>query len=184
MSIYEIALIGAGLAMDALAVSICKGLAMKRMDWKTAAVIAAWFGVFQALMPMAGSLLGSAFSGLAGMLGPWVAFILLALIGANMIRESFSDESEKVNDSIAFKVMLPLAVATSIDALTVGVSFGLLGVNAFSAALLIGAITFVICVFGVRLGNSLGEKLGSRAELAGGLVLIIIGLKILFEHLL
>lgn len=170
--------------MDALAVSICKGLAMKRMNWGTAAVIAAWFGGFQALMPMAGSLLGSAFSGLAGTLGPWIAFILLALIGANMIRESFSDEAEKVNDSIAFKVMLPLAVATSIDALSVGVGFGLLGVNAFSASLLIGAITFVICLFGVRLGNRVGERLGSRAELLGGLVLIIIGVKVLFESLL
>ena len=183
MSLWETVIIGAGLAMDALAVSICKGLAMKRMNLRSALVIAAWFGGFQALMPLLGSVLGIAFRGEVESFDHWIAFVLLALIGANMIRESLSGEQEKVSDDISFKVMLPLAVATSIDALTVGITFALLGTNIVLSALLIGAITFVICFFGVFLGTRFGEKLGSRAELAGGIALILIGLKILLEHL-
>jgi len=183
MTLLEIVMIGAGLAMDALAVSVCKGLAMKRRDWRAAALIAAWFGFFQFIMPLFGCLLGSAFSGIAGALGSWIAFVLLALIGANMIRESFSDEENNQNASTAPKVMLPLAVATSIDALSVGITFAFFEINVWLASGLIGVITFVICVFGVRIGSRFGEKLGRRAEILGGAVLIIIGLKILLEHL-
>ena len=183
MSFFEIAVIGVGLAMDALAVSVCKGLAMKKMNWRSAAVIAAWFGFFQFLMPVIGWLLGSAFSDLAESIDHWIAFVLLALIGANMIREALSGEEETTNDSIAPKVMLPLAVATSIDALTVGITFAFFKINVWAASLLIGGITFVICILGVKLGNRFGEKLGSRAQILGGVVLILIGLKILLEHL-
>ena len=181
MTFWEIALIGGGLAMDAFAVSVCKGLAMKKLSGKKAVIIGLYFGLFQALMPVIGYLLGSAFSSLVEKIDHWIAFILLALIGINMIREA--GDEENVNDSVAFKVMLVLAVATSIDALAVGVTFAFLSVRLIPAVSLIGIITFVLSILGVVLGHRVGGRLGPKAQIAGGVILILIGLKILLEHL-
>ena len=181
MTFWEIALIGVGLAMDAFAVSVCKGLAMKKLDGKKAVIIGLYFGLFQAVMPVIGYLLGSAFSSLVQKIDHWIAFILLALIGINMIRES--GDEENVNDSVAFRVMLVLAVATSIDALAVGVTFAFLSVRLIPAVSLIGIITFVLSILGVVLGHRAGGRLGPKAQVTGGVILILIGLKILLEHL-
>lgn len=185
MGLLEIILLGVSLAMDAFAVSICKGLAMKRVTVKHAAIVGLWFGVFQALMPTIGYILGSTFASYITKFDHWIAFVLLALIGGNMIKEALSqDEDSDVADaSLAFREMLVLAIATSIDALAVGVTFAFLNVNLVLAVSLIGGITFVISYVGVKLGAVFGTKYQSRAELAGGIVLILIGLKILLEHL-
>ena len=184
MSISELLLIAVGLSMDAFAVSICKGLATKKVGVKHMLIVGLWFGGFQALMPLIGYLLGTAFEEYITRFDHWVAFVLLALIGGNMIREALSGEEEKANDSLGVREMLTLAVATSIDALAVGVTFALLpGVNIAAAVSFIGVITFVISAAGIKVGNAFGTKCKSKAELAGGVILILIGLKILLEHL-
>lgn len=183
MSLIEIVLLSVGLAMDAFAVSICKGLSMKKMNWKNAIIVALYFGIFQAIMPVLGYLLGSTFEHIVTNIDHWIAFILLGLIGGNMIKESFSGEDEKNDDSVDFKTMVVLAIATSIDALAVGITFAFLKVNIIMSVALIGAITFAISLVGVKVGNRFGDKFQNKAELAGGVILIILGLKILLEHL-
>ena len=183
MGVWEITLIGIGLAMDAFAVSICKGLSMKRMNWKNALIIALYFGIFQALMPVIGYLLGTTFSNFVETVDHWIAFILLLLIGANMIKESFDDEEEKRNDRVNIKTMLALAIATSIDALVIGITFSFLKTNVPIAVSFIGVITFIISLWGVRIGNKFGDKFQNKAEMLGGIILILIGIKILLEHL-
>lgn len=183
MGIFEITLIGLGLAMDAFAVSICKGLSMKKMNWKNAMIIAIYFGIFQAIMPIIGYFLGTTFSELVKSIDHWIAFILLTIIGGNMIKDSKDDENEKRNDKIDFNTMIVLAIATSIDALAVGVTFAFFKTNIILAVSLIGIITFILSVIGVKIGNRFGDKFQNKAELLGGIILIIIGLKILLEHL-
>ena len=183
MELFEIIVIGIGLAMDAFAVSICKGLSMKKINWRNAMIIALYFGLFQAGMPVLGYALGSAFSSFVQSVDHWIAFILLAIIGGNMIKDSTDDEVEKRNDKVDAKTMIVLAIATSIDALAIGVTFAFFEVNLLLAILIIGVITFVLSILGVIIGNKFGDKFQNRAELAGGIILIIIGLKILLEHL-
>lgn len=183
MELFEITVIGIGLAMDAFAVSVCKGLSMKKVDWKKTIIIALYFGIFQALMPVLGYFLGSTFSSFVEKVDHWIAFILLAIIGGNMIKESTDDEEEKRNDNVDVKTMLLLALATSIDALAVGVTFAFFKVNLLLSISIIGIITFALSVLGVIIGNKFGDKFQNRAELAGGIILIIIGLKILLDHL-
>lgn len=170
--------------MDAFAVSVCKGLAMQKVTIKKAALVGMWFGGFQALMPAAGYILGIQFKDKITSIDHWIAFGLLGLIGFNMIRESFSGEEKEADESLDFKTMLLLAVATSIDALAVGVTFAFLQVNILAAVSFIGAITFLLSVMGVKIGNVFGSRYKSKAELAGGIILIILGIKILFEHLM
>lgn len=183
MNLWDIAVIGFGLAMDAFAVSVCKGLAMRRREVKKAVIIGAWFALFQMAMPLLGFLAGTSFSSFVSSVDHWIAFVLLSLIGGNMIRESFHPDEDKANDDVAVRVMLPLAVATSIDALVTGITFAFLSVNIWLAVGLIGAITFAISFSGVFLGKLAGRKLEKYAGLLGGIVLILIGLKILIEHL-
>ena len=183
MGIVELIILSIGLAMDAFAVAVCKGLSMSKMKWKNACIIGMYFGLFQALMPFAGYLLGINFQDKICNIDHWITFILLGVIGLNMIKEAISKENEKQNDSIKFKDMLILAVATSIDALAVGITFAFLKVNIWLAISLIGIITFVISVLGVKIGNIFGDKYEKKAEFAGGLILIILGVKILLEHL-
>lgn len=183
MGILEILLIAIGLAMDAFAVSICKGLSMKEMQWKKAIIIGLYFGIFQGGMPVIGYLLGTSFESLVTKIDHWIAFVLLVFIGLNMLKEGFSKEKEKLNDDISFKNMVVLAIATSIDALTVGITFAFLDVNIILSALIIGIVTFIACVIGVKIGNKFGDRYEQKAELAGGLILIVMGIKILLEHL-
>ena len=185
MTFFELFLIGIGLSMDAFAVSICKGLSMQKIDKKYTLCIGLFFGGFQALMPLTGYLLGSQFSGYIERFDHWIAFVLLALIGFNMIKESREEEEEeeKPYTGVNFKELLILAVATSIDALAVGVTFAFLQVEIVPAIIIIGSVTFVISAAGVFIGNIFGSKYKSRAELAGGIILILLGIKILLEHL-
>lgn len=183
MNIFEIILVGVGLAMDAFAVSICKGLSMKKMNWKSAVIIALYFGIFQAIMPIGGYLLGTNFSGFVEQVDHWIAFILLAAISGNMIRESLNNEDEEKNDKIDVRTMLILAVATSIDALAVGITFAFLGTDLWLSVTIIGIITFILSLTGVKIGNRFGDKFQNKAEFIGGIILIVIGLKILLEHL-
>lgn len=186
MSLWELFVIAVGLSMDAFAVSICKGLSVKHVKWKHALICGAYFGGFQALMPFLGFLLGTQFKDLITSIDHWIAFVLLALIGANMLKESFGEENEEEkNPSFGFKTMLPLAVATSIDALAVGVTFAFLDIGSriLAAVLFIGAITFTLSMIGVRVGSIVGEKFKAWSERFGGAVLILMGVKILLEHL-
>ncbi|MCI7158810.1 MAG: manganese efflux pump MntP family protein [Flintibacter sp.] len=183
MSIWELFVIAVGLSMDAFAVSVCKGLSAGRVRLGHALTAGIWFGGFQALMPFLGWLLGFRFQSFISSVDHWIAFLLLGLIGLNMVRESRSQEEEEVGASFAPKAMLPLAVATSIDALTVGITFAFLQVDILWAITLIGVTTFVLSAIGVKAGGIVGERGKSRAELAGGLVLILMGCKILVEHL-
>lgn len=184
MGFLELFLIAVGLSMDAFAVAICKGLSVRKLKLSHMLITGAYFGVFQAAMPLIGYYLGQTFESYITSFDHWIAFVLLSLIGANMIRESFSKEEDEYNASFSFKTMLPLAVATSIDALAVGVTFGLMqGVNIFSAVGLIGVTTLVLSFVGVKIGNVFGSKYKSKAELAGGIILILMGIKILLEHL-
>ena len=184
MGIVELVLIGVGLAMDAFAVSICKGLSMKKkINYKKALIVALYFGLFQGGMPLIGYALGVSFEEIVLSIDHWIAFILLSVIGIGMIKESLGDEEESLNDKVDFKTMIILAIATSIDALAIGVTFAFLNVNIIFASLLICVITFVISYFGVVFGNKFGDKFGSKAELVGGIILILMGLKILLEHL-
>lgn len=182
MGFLELFLIAVGLSMDALAVSICKGLSLRRMEWNKALLAGAWFGVFQALMPVIGYFAGRSFADKVAGFDHWIVFILLALIGGNMIRESRGEE-EDVDPSFGILNMFLLAIATSIDALAVGVSFAFLKLNIWTSVLLIGCTTFVISAAGVKIGNVFGTRYKSKAELAGGVILILIGLKVLIEHL-
>ena len=184
MSTYELFIIAVGLSMDALAVAICKGLSMAKMSWKKGIIVGLWFGGFQALMPLIGYLLGAQFESKITVFDHWIAFILLGLIGGNMIREGVSGDEEKTDDSVSIKSMLPLAIATSIDALAVGVTFAFLRVNIVYAVSFIGVITFLLSTVGVKVGNVFGARYKSKAEIAGGVILILMGLKILIEHLM
>ena len=184
MSPYELFIMGVGLSMDALAVAIRKGLSMAKMSWKKGIIVGLWFGGFQALMPLIGYLLGAQFESKITAFDHWIAFILLGLIGGNMIREGVSGDEEKTDDSVSIKSMLPLAIATSIDALAVGVTFAFLRVNIVYAVSFIGVITFLLSTVGVKVGNVFGARYKSKAEIAGGVILILMGLKILIEHLM
>ena len=184
MSTYELFIIAVGLSMDALAVAICKGLSMAKMSWRKGIIVGLWFGGFQALMPLIGYLLGAQFESKITAFDHWIAFILLGLIGGNMIREGVSGDEEKTDDSVSIKSMLPLAIATSIDALAVGVTFAFLRVNIIYAVSFIGVITFLLSTVGVKVGNVFGARYKSKAEIAGGVSLILMGLKILIEHLM
>ena len=181
MKVWELFVIAVGLSMDAFAVSICKGLSTKNVRREHMVVTGLYFGGFQALMPLAGYLLGSRFQSMIQRVDHWIAFVLLALIGANMVRES-QGEAEHLDDSFTPGTMLPLAVTTSIDALAVGVTFAFLNVRIIPAAALIGVTTFALSAIGMRLGNVFGARYQARAELAGGIVLILMGVKILLEH--
>ena len=183
MEALEIILIAIGLAMDAFAVSICKGLSMKKMSWKKALIVGTYFGVFQGIMPVIGYFLGSTFESLVTKIDHWIAFGLLVFIGINMLKEAFAKDEENQNDSVDFKTMVVLAIATSIDALAVGITFAFLQTNILLAALCIGIITFGVCVIGVKIGNKFGDKYERKAETVGGLILIFMGIKILLEHL-
>ena len=183
MRTFEILVIAIGLAMDAFAVAICKGLSMKKMNWKNAIIIALYFGVFQAVMPIIGYLLGITFSDFVKSIDHWIAFILLSVIGVNMIKESTDDEIDKRNDKTDFKTMILLAIATSIDALAIGVTFSLFEINIVFSVAIIGIITFLLSILGVKIGNKFGDKFQNKAEFTGGIILIFIGLKILLEHL-
>ena len=183
MNLFELFLVAVGLSMDAFAVSICKGLAMKKISLSKAAIVGLWFGGFQAGMPLIGYFLGKQFENYITFIDHWIAFILLSLIGLSMIREALSKEEEKADDSLAVKTMFLLAVATSIDALAIGVTFAFLQVLILPAITFIGVITFLFSVVGVKVGNVFGIKYKSKAEIAGGVILIAMGLKILLEHL-
>ncbi len=183
MSVIELLVLALGLSMDAFAVSICKGLSVPKLQAKHCLICGVYFGGFQALMPLIGWALGIRFQSMITNIDHWIAFVLLAVIGANMIKESFSKEEECPDASFGFKTMLTLAVATSIDALAVGVTFAFLDVSIVPAVLLIGATTFVCSAVGVKIGNVFGNRFQFKAEFLGGLVLIAIGLKILIEHL-
>ena len=183
MDFVTLLTLAVGLAMDAFAVSICKGLAMREKVLKKGIIVGLWFGGFQALMPTIGFFLGTQFKDQITSIDHWIAFVLLGLIGINMVKESLSDEEENADASIAVKEMFMLAVATSIDALAVGITFAFLNVHIVSAASIIGVCTFLISFAGVKIGNIFGTKYKSKAELAGGVILILLGFKILFEHL-
>lgn len=186
MGIIELLLIAIGLSMDAFAVSVCKGLATPNVKLKHMCIAGAWFGGFQVLMPVIGYFLGSAFERYITAIDHWVAFILLVLIGANMIKEAFSKEESESDSSFAFGTMLLMAVATSIDALAVGITFAFM-IDSVAylifAVLSIGVTTFLLSAAGIKIGNLFGTRYKAKAELAGGLILIIIGVKILLEGL-
>lgn len=185
MGLGELILLAIGLSMDAFAVSICKGLASKKAGLREMGSCGLWFGGFQALMPMIGFFLGTLFSAAIEAFDHWIAFGLLALIGVNMLREALSGEDEEAgNDDFGFKTMFVMAVATSIDALAVGVSMALAGeVNIWIAITLIGVITCLTSALGVKIGNIFGDRFEKKAEIAGGVILILLGIKILLEHL-
>lgn len=182
MSLFSLFVIAVGLSMDAFAVSICKGLSMPKMKWKNALLAGVYFGGFQALMPAVGYLLGTQFERYITSVDHWIAFVFLGLIGINMIRES-KEEEECMDDSFEVKTMLLLAIATSIDALAVGVTFAFLNVQIVPAVCFIGVITFCFSVIGIKIGNVFGSLYRSKAELAGGVILVVMGTKILLEHL-
>lgn len=185
MGIIELLFTAVGLAMDAFAVAICKGLATDKIKIRHYLITGAWFGGFQALMPLIGYVLGSTFEPYIKNFDHWVAFILLAAIGANMIKEGFSKEEDSVDASFGFKSMSVMAIATSIDALAVGITLAVAssGISIWISVLLIGLITFVISAFGLKIGNIFGTRFKSKAETAGGIILILIGVKILLSHL-
>lgn len=190
MNLPELFLLAVGLSMDAFAVSICKGLCVPKAGIRECGTAGIYFGGFQALMPLLGFLLGVQFKEYITSIDHWIAFILLGIIGINMLREARSKEedcevcsSENTENPFSFKSMLPLAVATSIDALAVGVTLAFLQVEILPAITFIGAVTFAISAAGIRIGNIFGSKWKSKAEFAGGIILICMGIKILLEHL-
>ena len=183
MGLWELFVIAVGLSMDAFAVAICKGLSVGKAGARHCVITGAWFGAFQAIMPLLGYLLGTQFAEYITAIDHWIAFILLVLIGANMIREAVGREEEHLDASFGVKAMFPLAIATSIDALAVGVTFAFLGVSIVPAVSFIGVITFTLSAAGVWLGNIFGSRFKSPAEFIGGAVLILMGIKILLEHL-
>lgn len=186
MPFIELLLIAVGLSMDAFSVSVCKGLTTKRFSWRMALACGLWFGLFQVLMPIIGYFLGAQFQEMIEAYDHWIAFGLLSLIGANMIREAIwgdKDNAPPGDDSLSFKTMFLLAIATSIDALAVGISFACIQVQLWSSVVVIGLTTFLFSVFGVKIGNVFGSKYEKSASILGGIILILIGLKILLEHL-
>ncbi len=183
MSIIGLLIIAVGLSMDAMAVAICKGLSLGSMSLKNAVLVGIWFGGFQAMMPLAGYLLGAQFEDRIVAFDHWAAFILLGMIGVNMVREGCSCEEEKTGPSLSARSMLPLAVATSIDALAVGVTFAFLQAAILPAVMIIGMTTFILSMVGVKLGTLFGAHYKSKAEITGGIILILMGTKILIEHL-
>ena len=184
MRFWELLILAVGLSMDAFAVAVCKGLSIRALMPRHAAVVGLWFGAFQALMPLIGWLLGAAFADMIAAVDHWIAFALLAFIGGNMIREALGGDEEDCDPSLAPMTMLVLAVATSIDALAVGVTFAFLQVDILPAVLFIGVTTFILSAAGVKVGAVFGSRFKSKAELAGGLILIGMGIKILLEHTL
>ena len=183
MDLLSLFILAVGLSMDAFAVSICKGLAMDRVTLKKAGIVGLWFGGFQALMPTIGYLLGSQFEQFITAIDHWIAFILLGIIGASMIKEALSRDEEHATASLDVKTMFLLAVATSIDALAVGVTFAFLQVDILAAVLFIGMTTLILSMIGVKIGNVFGLRYKAKAEIAGGVILILMGIKILLEHL-
>ena len=183
MGLIELFLIAVGLSMDAFAVSVCKGLAMPKCTFKKAAIVGLWFGGFQALMPAIGYILGAQFQEAIASIDHWIAFVLLALIGGNMIHEALDNDEEEADASLDVKTMFLLAVATSIDALAIGITFAFLKVNIIPAVCFIGSVTFIISFAGVKIGNVFGARYKNKAEIVGGGILILLGLKILLEHL-
>lgn len=191
MNIFEIVLISIGLGMDAMSVAICKGLAMKKFDVKKTSIIALYFGFFQFLMPVIGFFIGARFEKIIDNVSHWIAFAILVVIGINMIRESLKKEDKgnkenkvdkEENDKVDFKTMIVLAIATSIDALVVGISFAMMKVNIWISSIIIGIITFLMSIIGVLIGKLFKEKLKIKPELLGGIILILIGIKIVIEH--
>ncbi len=168
--------------MDAFAVSICKGLSMKKININKIVIIALYFGIFQAIMPLIGYFLGKGFENFVTQIDHWIAFVLLLFIGANMIKDSFNDNEDE-NDDTGFKTMIILAIATSIDALAIGITFAFLGTNIVLATSIIGVVTFALSAIGVIIGNRFGNRYEKVAKIIGGTILIIMGAKILFEHL-
>lgn len=187
MEIVTLLAFALSLSMDAFAVSVCKGLHMGKANWKGMATCGLWFGGFQALMPLTGYFLGRIFATTIEAFDHWVAFGLLALIGINMLREAFEHEEEcccNEEDDLSFKTMFPMAIATSIDALAVGISFAMAGnINIWLAVALIGIITCALSAFGVKIGSIFGSRFERKAQIAGGVILILLGLKVLLEHL-
>ena len=191
MGLIEVIILAVGLAMDAFAVSVCKGLAMKKATFKNALICGIWFGGFQGLMPFIGYLLGASFAQYINVISSWIAFALLSLIGGNMIREALSKDEETASADLDIKTMLVMAIATSIDALAVGIAFACEKINILAVSDIvntligvgiIGIITCIISCFGVKIGNVFGSKFKSKAEFCGGLILIFIGFKILLEY--
>ena len=182
MSLVDLFLIAVGLSMDAFAVAICKGLSVKKVSLKHGIIVGLYFGGFQAVMPLIGYFLGRQFSTYIESVDHWIAFVLLSLIGGNMIKESFG-KAEECNCSFSPRAMIPMAIATSIDALAVGVTFAFLNVTIVPAVTFIGVITFSLSAVGVYIGHLFGAKFKSKAELLGGIVLILMGFRILLEHL-
>ncbi len=186
MQLVDVLLLAVGLSMDAFAVAICKGLALKRIDLKNSGVVGLWFGGFQGLMPLIGFFVATLFADAIKSVDHWVAFVLLSLIGANMIREALSGgEEEDATAALSVKAMLPMAIATSIDALAVGVTFAFTGtfVNIWVSVLIIGITTCLMSMVGVKVGSVFGAKYEKKAEILGGVILILLGIKILLEHL-
>lgn len=183
MTSLELIVIATGVAMDAFAVSICKGMSVRTLHPRYILSASVWFGGFQALMPLIGYFVGVSFADYVTEFDHWIAFVLLAFIGINMIKEAVSGGEAENDPDFSFKAMFALAVATSIDALAVGVSFAFLKVDIWAAILLIGAVTALFSGAGVAIGNIFGARYKSKAELAGGVILVLIGLKILIEHL-
>ena len=184
MGFLELLLLALGLSMDAFAVSVCKGLSMKKAGLREGAVCGIWFGGFQALMPVIGFFLGTLFADAIKAFDHWIAFGLLAIIGINMLKEAFAPDEDGCNADLSFKGMLFMAIATSIDALVVGISLAMAGnVNIFNAVLLIGVTTFLLSAAGVKIGNVFGSRYEKGAQIAGGVILILLGVKILLEHL-
>ena len=179
MGFLDLFVLAIGLAMDAFAVSVCKGLSLGKIKGKHMGIAGAWFGGFQMLMPLIGFFLGSFFADMITKVAHWIAFVLLVFIGGNMIKESF--EEECLDSSMSVKTMLPLAVATSIDALAVGVTFAFLKVNIWEAVSIIGIVTFLCSAAGVKIGSIFGAKYKSKAELAGGVILILIGIRVVLD---
>lgn len=183
MGFWELLLLAVGLSMDAFAVSICKGLAMDRVTLKKACIPGLWFGGFQGAMPLLGWLLGSRFTSYITSVDHWIAFVLLGILGFNMLREAKNGEAEDADASLGFRVMLAMAVATSIDALAVGITFAFLEVNILPAVSFIALVTFLFSAVGVKIGSLFGTRFKAKAEALGGIILILLGVKILLEHL-
>ena len=182
MNKYDIFLVGIGLAMDAFAVSICKGMSFKKNSHKKSLIIGAYFGFFQALMPIIGYFIISKFSYSIRNIDHWIAFLLLLIIGIKMIKDSILND-DILDDKTGYKTMIPLSFATSIDALAVGITLTFLKANIYLSSLFIGLITFIMCYIGPFLGKKVGDRFGNNSQLLGGFILIVIGIKILFEHL-
>lgn len=183
MGSFEILLIAIGVAMDAFAVSISKGLTLSRIELRHTLLAGIWFGGFQSLMPIIGYFIGISFSEIVGSIDHWIAFALLLIIGLNMIREAIWGEEERVNNDFGWRTMLLMAIATSIDALAIGISMAFIGADIWMAAAVIGVVTFILSASGIYLGRVVGSHLGSKSGIIGGIVLIAIGIKILVEHL-